>query len=80
MSWVKPAAAMFALAMGCVAPATAADHVAIDRYAADIFERSGLPGMALAMIEGDPAIGRAAHFLKLDTEAPRSTPSTADRG
>jgi hypothetical protein len=34
----------------------------------------------LAMIEGDSAIGRAAHHLKLDTEAPRVLPQTADRG
>jgi hypothetical protein len=34
----------------------------------------------LAMIEGDPAVNRAGHHLKLDNEAPRVTPQLADRG
>jgi hypothetical protein len=34
----------------------------------------------LSMIEGDAAVSRAGHHLKLDNEAPRISPQLADRG
>lgn len=53
MTWLKAAGAGLALALAIAAPAFAADIAAIDRYTAEVFQRSGLPGLAVAAIEGD---------------------------
>ena len=54
MKSLEIAGAALLLALGFTLPAAAAAGIAvIDRYAEDTFQRSGLPGVAVAMVEGD---------------------------
>ena len=56
MNWLKPVAI---LAVALMASAAAADNAALDRYVDGLFHRSGLPGIAVAVVEGDgPAYAR----------------------
>ena len=53
MNWLTSAAAILALAIGLAAPASAADKATIDRYTEHLFQRSGLPGLAVVVVHDD---------------------------
>jgi CubicO group peptidase (beta-lactamase class C family) len=56
MNWSRIVSAGFALCLGSVAFASQADAANIDRHTEDLFHRSGLTGLAVAVVHGDATV------------------------